>query len=211
MESNIVKVVIADDHTLFAEGVQQILLSLSGFEVLEIVNNGKLLLQVLNRLNPHLILLDINMPLMNGIDAAVVIKKQSPDIKVILLSMYHDAKMIASVSTSIDGFIMKDITAPELKTAILNVMNGQQVFIIPKTLPLNENTKIDDSFLSRYKLTAREIEIIRLIRTGKSSKEIAMELELSNYTIETHRKNIYRKLGLQKTAELIKFANDHHI
>ena len=208
MENNIVKVVIADDHTLFAEGVEQILLSLSGFEVLQKVGNGKLLLQVLNHLSPDLVLLDINMPYMDGVEAARIIKKQTPKIKVILLSMYYDARIIASAKTTIDGFIMKDITAPELKTAILDVMNGQQVFVLPETMRPNVNTKIHDKFLDRYRLSIREIEIINLIRMGKSNKEIASELELSGFTIETHRKNIYRKLNLQKTAELIKFANE---
>lgn len=212
MESKLVSVIIADDHALFADGIEQILLSLSGFEVLAKVNNGKLLLQVLNRLKPDLILLDINMPYMDGMEAALIIKKQSPEIKVVLLSMYYDTKIITTAKTNhIDGFIVKDITAPELKSAILNVMSGQQVFILPEAIRENVNSKITDSFLDRYKLSVREIEIINLIRKGKSNKEIAYELELSNYTIETHRKNIYRKLDLQGTAELIQFAIKYNL
>lgn len=212
MESKLVSVIIADDHALFADGIEQILLSLSGFEVLAKVNNGKLLLQALNRLKPDLILLDINMPFMDGMEAALIIKKQSPEIKVVLLSMYYDAKIITTAKTNhIDGFIIKDITAPELKNAILNVMSGQQVFILPQAIRENVQSKITDSFLDRYKLSVREIEIINLIRKGKSNKEIAYELELSNYTIETHRKNIYRKLDLQGTAELIQFAIKYNL
>ncbi len=209
MMHKMVKVIIADDHTLFTEGIEQILLSLSGFEVLAKVGNGKLLLQTLNRLTPDLILLDINMPLMDGIEAALLIKKQQPNIKIMLLSMYYDVKMIAEVKGDIDGFVMKDITAPELKHAILDVMGGKQVFILPEILQQKSKVKIADSYLDRYKLSVREIEIIGLIGQGKSNKEIALDLELSNYTIETHRKNIYRKLNLQGTAELIRFANEH--
>lgn len=211
MTHKTVKVIIADDHNLFAEGIEQILLSLSGFEVLAKVNNGKLLLQTLNRLTPDLILLDINMPVMDGIAAAMLIKQQQPEIKIILLSMYYDVKLINEVKSDIDGFVMKDITAPELKQAILNVMGGQQVFILPEVLKHENKVKIPDSYLDRYKLSVREIEIIALIAQGKSNKEIALDLELSSYTIETHRKNIYRKLNLQGTAELTRFANEHEI
>lgn len=211
MPNKMVKVIIADDHTLFADGIEQILLSLSGFEVLAKVGNGKLLLQTLNRLTPDLILLDINMPLMDGIEAALLIKRQQPNIKIMLLSMYYDVKMIAEVKADIDGFVMKDITAPELKHAILDVMDGKQVFILPEALQSKNNIKISDSYLDRYKLSVREIEIINLIVQGKSNKEIALELELSSYTIETHRKNIYRKLNLQGTAELVRFANENQL
>lgn len=209
------KVIIADDHSLFADGMEQILNSMPGFEVLAKVTNGKLLLQTLNTLEPNLILLDINMPFLNGIDAALTIKAKMPEIKIVFLSMYFDLKIMALIKDNgFNGFIIKDTTAPLLKNVLLDVMQGKTSFLLPDQYLQNHQDSVHvkrDDFAHAFKLSAREIEIIKLIKKGVHTKQIADALSLSSYTIETHRKNIYRKLNLQGVGELISFATKNNL
>lgn len=206
------KVIIADDHLLFADGVEQILNSIPNFEVIAKVGNGKLLMQALNTLNPDLVLLDINMPHMNGLEAAKKIRQRMPEIKIVFLSMYFDLKVIATAELDgAKGFLQKDITAPLLKEKMICIANGGTCFDLPQQKETNAPVWQQDNFANELKLSAREIEIIKLIKLGMSSKQISTELFLSTYTIETHRKNIYRKLDIQSIASLIQFANEHNI
>jgi len=215
MQLNKTKVIIADDHCLFADGLEQILNGMPNFEVLTKVTNGKLLLLALNTWAPNLILMDINMPFLNGIDAAFAIKKNMPEIKIVFLSMYVDLKILALVKdNNFNGFIVKDTTAPLLKNVLLDIVEGKTSFLLPEQyLQKNEDFNLlpNDGFTNAFKLSAREIEIIQLIKDGRQSKEIAEDLNLSFYTIETHRKNIYHKLNLQGVAELIAFAIRHNL
>ena len=215
MQATNTKVIIADDHSLFADGMEQILNGMPGFEVLAKVTNGKLLLQALNTLEPHLILLDINMPFLNGIDAAMAIKAKMPEIKIVFLSMYFDLKIMALIKDNgFNGFIIKDTTAPLLKNVLLDIMKGQTGFLLPEQYLQKDHGapshQVDD-FANAFKLSAREIEIIQLIKAGRQTKQIADTLSLSSHTIETHRKNIYRKLNLQGVAELISFATKNNL
>jgi len=211
MDQRKISIIIADDHQLFADGVEQILSADSSFDILGKANNGKLLLQMLNRLRPHLILLDINMPYLSGIDAAASIKKSFPETKIIYLTMYHDAKMILQAKQAgINGFLKKSTTAIELKQVIFSVINGENVFNIPlQDQPIENRT--DDNFLKRFKLSPREIEIIGHIKEGKTTKEIAEAVFLSSLTVETHRKNIFRKLAISNIAQLLAFAAENGI
>jgi DNA-binding NarL/FixJ family response regulator len=203
------KIIIADDHLLFADGVEQILNSVPNFEVIGKVANGKLLMQLLNSITPDLILLDINMPFMNGLEASKIIRQRMPDVKIVFLSMYFDAKIMASAKEDgVSGFLLKDITAPILKEKIISIANGNLSFDHQLH---QEPAWEEDQFAKELKLSAREIEIIRLIKSGMPNKQISTELKLSTYTIETHRKNIYRKLNLKGVGELIQFANEHKI
>lgn len=206
------KIIIADDHTLFADGLEQIVQSLEDFEVIAKVTDGKMLLQKLNTIVPDIILMDINMPWLNGMEAAEKIIQLFPQIKIIFISMYCNAQLIEQAKTiGARGFIMKNITAPELKETIINIKNGAVVYA---GLPAASNDAIpqtDDPFLLQYKLTPKEVQIIKLIKEGNATKQIAALLELSTYTIETHRKNINRKLNVRSTAELIAITHKFNI
>ena len=123
--------------------------------------------------------------------------------------MYNNQELIEKArKMSVSGYIIKDITAPVLKETILNVKNGIQVFPQPSDVVHQQNFKNnkEDIFI-QFKISPRELDILNLIKTGKSSKQMASILELSIYTIETHRKNIYRKLNVQSTAELVAFVH----
>lgn len=207
---NLTKIIIADDHTLFADGLEQIVQSLKGFEVIAKVTDGKLLLQKLNTTVPDMILLDINMPHLDGIAACMKIAALRPQIKIVFISMFYNAQILEQVKQiGATGFIMKDVTAPALKEALISIRDGSPVFLLlPEDKHRSDfNFAIKDQLLIKYKLTPREQEIIRLIKEGNATKQIAFILELSIYTVETHRKNINRKLNVQNTAELIAVIN----
>lgn len=206
-----IKIILADDHQLFVDGVEQILSASQQFEILAKVDNGKLLLQTLNRVKPDLILLDINMPFMTGMEVAQQLKKTMPDIKLVFLSMYYDSKIISKAKQyGVNGFIIKNTTATELKEALIQVMEGETVFVLAKDYLTNPVDTVEDDFTKRFKISPREMEIIQLIKQGMSTKEIADELSLSVFTIETHRKNIFRKLNIASVGQLISFAIENN-
>jgi DNA-binding NarL/FixJ family response regulator len=206
------KIIIADDHTLFADGLEQIVRSLEHFEVIAKVTDGKTLLQKLNTVTPDIILMDINMPWLNGMEAAEKIIQLFPQIKIIFISMYSNVQLVEQAKKiGARGFIMKNITAPELKETITSVKNGALIYTGLPAIPINAAPQTDDPFLLQYKLTPKEVQIIKLIKEGNATKQIAGLLELSTYTIETHRKNINRKLNVRSTAELIAITHKFSI
>ncbi|MGJ7033540.1 response regulator [Niabella hirudinis] len=206
---NRTKIIIADDHTLFADGLEQIVHSLDSFDVIGKVTDGKMLMQKLNTAVPDMILMDVNMPFLNGMEAARKILGLFPKMKIIFISMYNNVQLTEQAKKmGAAGFIMKDVTAPVLKEAILNVNKGLTAFpaaAAPAIVPGFPGD--DDPFLLQYKLSPRELDILQLIKEGNASKQIAGILDLSVYTVETHRKNIHRKLQVQSTAELIALAH----
>jgi DNA-binding NarL/FixJ family response regulator len=211
METNpkpLVKIIIADDHRLFADGVEQIIRNMAGYEVIANVDNGKLLLQVLNRLQPDIILLDISMPFMDGLETALQIKKKKPEIKILFISMHYDSGIKSFIQLNdISGFVIKNISAQELKDAIHKVTEGGKVFIPPQQAQLPEASLPPGSeFINQYKLTKTEISIIKLIVAGDNTKTIADKRSLSYLTVESHRKNILRKLKAKNMAEVVAFA-----
>ncbi|MCL1668799.1 response regulator transcription factor [Elizabethkingia ursingii] len=203
---NVTNVIIADDHALFADGLEQLVHSLEGFRVTGKVTDGKMLMQKLNTVSADIILMDINMPYLNGIEAAQKVLSLYPKIKIVFISMYYNLQLMAQAKeTGATGFIMKDVTALVLKEAIINAKNGIQTFLPPvaKDTLLNDIMKDQDPFVMHHKLSPREMDIIHLIKEGNATKQIAALLELSVFTVETHRKNINRKLKVQSTAELV--------
>ena len=205
----LIKIIIADDHRLFADGVEQIINSTPGYEVIANVDNGKLLMQVLNRLQPDIILLDISMPFMDGLETALQIKKKKPEVKIVFISMHYDAGINSFIKANdISGFVIKNISAQELKETMHKVSAGEKVFIPPQhTVHLDSTLPTPDSeFIHQYKLTKTEIAIIKLISAGDNTKTIADKRSLSYLTVESHRKNILRKLKAKNMAEVVAFA-----
>jgi DNA-binding NarL/FixJ family response regulator len=207
MDSYCTRIVIADDHHLFADGVEQILNSVEGYKIVGKAENGKALIQLLNGTPADLVLLDINMPLLDGMEATIEIRKRLPSIRILFLSMYYNPRIMAFARQhGIDGFLLKSTTAAELKLAIADILAGNTRYVNPPATAAPENAAAADEFQQKFKLSPRELEVIRLIRYGKTTKEIADLLSLSNFTVETHRKNIFRKLEIKNMAELVAFA-----
>lgn len=203
------KILIADDHVLFNDGVKNLLVD--NFDIVAQVFDGKQVLSAIQLHNPELVLLDINLPSINGFEIAAGIQKTFTTVKIVFLSMYNEDKFVDQAKgLKVNGYMLKHSTKEELVFGINEVLNGQTHFD-PKLIQSKTNHHGEDYFVKQFSLTSREIEIIRLIRTGKSSNEIAEKLFLSEDTVKTHRKNIHFKLGIKKVSELIDFAQKNGI
>lgn len=208
MSNKPAEVIIVDDHRLFAEGLYRILDEENDFTILSIQNNGQELMNQLNSLKPDLILLDIQMTGENGIVICENVKKKWPYIKIVLLSMFQEGDVIKQCRLAgADGYIPKTTDAEILKSNLREIMEGSQVFLELETTILTS-----DYYSSNpYVLSPRELEIIRLIKKGKTTKAIAEHLNISTFTVDTHRKNILKKLRLHSGKELIAFAYENGI
>ena len=208
---NTLKIIIADDHTLFINGLQLLLKDESWIEVVDIANDGRELLDILQKKLPDLVLLDINMPNINGLDASRFIKQSYPSVKLVILSTYNEEHLVEKAKQiGINGYLLKNSSREELLQTINMVVNGHASF--PYFGP-KENSTFDktDNFLKQFNLTRRELEIIHLIKDGYTNQQIAEKLILSIYTIETHRKNIMHKLDLKTPVALHKFIVENNV
>ncbi|NBA89043.1 response regulator [Emticicia sp. CRIBPO] len=205
-----VKVLIADDHQMFNDGMKMMLSPEPSIEVVGQVFSGKDVMDAIHRLNPKVILLDINMPHMNGLDAAAQIVKDYKEVKVIMLTMYNDKKFIEDCQKmGVHGYVLKNSGIDEVMEAIVQVVEGKKYYDPKLTKPTLENRHGDDFFMKQFQLTKREIEIIGLVGKSMTNEEIAEKLFLSIATVKTHRNNINLKLSINKPADLVKFAIEH--
>lgn len=209
VNSGKIKVIIADDHNLFADGVAEILANDNSFDVIAKVSDGKKLIQTLNRLCPDIVLLDIQMPYMDGLKCATIIREEKPNIKIVLVSMVYDSHLKSFIEkNNLNGFIAKTAGAVEFKTALQQITKGETVFIFSKAdaAPDEELLQNDNQFLKLFKLTKTEVEIIKLIADGDSTKIIAEKMHISYLTVESHRKNVLRKLKAKNMTQVVKYA-----
>jgi two-component system, NarL family, nitrate/nitrite response regulator NarL len=206
-----ISIIIADDHVLFIDGLRVLFQNEESVEVVDVANNGRELLEKLKHQSPDVILLDINMPLMNGLESARQIQLAYPLIRVIVLSTYNEEHLIEKArSAGAKGYLLKNCSKSELLETIRLVVAGNLSFPakdIKKTDPFSDQ----DKFLRQFNLTKREYEIVQLIKLELTNQEIANKLFLSIYTVETHRKNIMQKLGLNKPAALMKFIVENNL
>jgi len=205
MPESKLSLIIADDHTLFIDGLCLLLQSEPDIEILTIASNGRELISLLYKHTPDVILLDINMPGFNGFEALSRIKSFYPKIKVIMLSTYNEEHLIEKARAGgANGYMVKNADKNELINVIKLVGQGQSCFPYkqPATNPAFDE---QDPFLKQFQLTKRELELLQLIKQNLTNQQMADELSLSIYTVETHRKNIMQKLNLKNPVELSKF------
>jgi DNA-binding NarL/FixJ family response regulator len=204
-----VKVLIADDHTLFNEGIKQLLAET--YDIVSQIYDGKEVLPAIHLHRPEVILLDINLPSINGFYIAKDIKKSFDLLKIVFLSMYSESDFIEQAKRiPVHGYMLKHSTKEELVESINAVMSGK-IYYDPKLNQNSRNLHQDDFFVKQFALSGREVEIIKLIKEGLNSREIGQKLSLSEETIKTHRKNIHFKLGIKSMVELIEFAHKNGI
>jgi len=202
------RIVIVDDHPMVAEGIQSILESYDDIDVVGTLSNGREAIDQLDKLNPDVVLMDLNMPEIGGLTATEIVLERRPGTRIVILSMHDNPEYIASaLSHGAVGYLLKDVPTDEIKQAIDTVMQGEtylctgaQGSIAPK-----------QGQGAREALTEREQTILLQLASGKSNKEVAHVLDISVRTVETHRKNIKRKLGISSTAGLTRYALEHGV
>jgi DNA-binding NarL/FixJ family response regulator len=202
-----INVAIVDDHQLVIDGLRSLLENESGFQFKAHALNGEEALKLAANLKIDVFLMDIDMPVMSGIDATKRLKAEYPHIKVIILTM-HDEKSIIKMLMDIgaDGYLLKNSNREELVLAIRNVASGKKHFSSDVTMSLLQPDEPKHQGDDLKELTEREIEILKLIAEGLSNKEIGEKLFISHRTVDTHRTNLMKKLEVHNIAGLIRFA-----
>ena len=205
------RILLIDDHRLFNDGVKSLLddqpdLTVCGqvFQITEVF-------PAIQRTRPHLILLDVNLQGANGIDLGRTIITDYPDVRVLMLTMYNQPKLLEEARRAgVQGYLLKDVTTVKLLWGIRAVLMGTTYFDPDLNgVVIQSDDPFGDDFARRLNLTFREVEIIRLIRGGLSNEQIAEQIHISYETVKTHRKNIHFKLGISKVTDLIQFAMRH--
>jgi len=211
-ENEKIRIMLADDHPLFIEGLSMMLRREPDFELCGIANNGREVLEMLPTTKPALILLDINMPKMNGLETIKYIRQSYPSVKIVMLSGYFDEAIIKEAKIKgANGYLLKSSQRDELIHTIKMVYSGA-LFATPQhDQPAPGEFLVNDKFLAQFNLTKRERELIQLIKNGMTNQDIAQNLHLSVYTVETHRKNIMQKLKLNSPGALMKFIIENQI
>jgi DNA-binding NarL/FixJ family response regulator len=200
------RVLLADDHPLTLEGLRAFLAPHLE-AVVATVADGRALVDAALRLKPDLIILDITMPLLNGIDAAIQIKTSLPAVKLLFVTMHaNPAYLEAALSAGATGYVLKSAAREELLDAIGTVLTGR-IYVTP-SLSSERLEQFEDPSQAAavLRLSAREREVLQLIAEGRAAKEMAHLMNISVKTVEFHRNNVKRKLGLRTTAELTKHA-----
>lgn len=206
-----VRILLADDHTVVRKGLRLLLESVSQFQVVADAADGRQAIALAEEHRPDVVVMDIAMPILNGIEAARQISAKLPQTAIVFLSMHSDeAYVIKALKAGARAYLLKDSAENDLITAVKAVSDGKSFFSPAVSKVLAEDYMrqmqehgLDDSF---DLLTTREREILQLFAEGKSNKEVANLLNLSLYTVETHRGNIFQKLNLHSTADLILYA-----
>ncbi|MBU2993658.1 response regulator transcription factor [Octadecabacter sp. 1_MG-2023] len=201
------RVVIVDDHPMVAEGIQAILETYDDLEIVGVLSNGQDAIDQVQDLSPDVMLLDLNMPGVSGLSAIEIILERRPQTHILILSMHDSPEYISTaLNHGAKGYVLKDVPTEEIKTAIDTVLAGGEYLCTGARGSLKPRTTD-----GREPLTSREQEILLELAQGKSNKDVAEGLHISVRTVETHRKNIKRKLGISSTAGLTRYAMEHGV
>ncbi|HEY3376786.1 MAG TPA: response regulator transcription factor [Armatimonadota bacterium] len=207
----LIRVLLVDDHRLMREGLRSLLETQDDVKVIGQADNGRTAVQLARELHPTVVIMDVTMPELNGIEATRQILQESPDTKVIALTMHSDPRYVAEMlKAGALGYVLKDSVFEELRLALQQVITNQPYFsariasIVLEGYLCNQSSQTHPPV---YRLlTAREREVLQLLAEGKATKEIALTLTVSTKTVEKHRQQIMEKLELHSVAELTRYA-----
>ncbi len=207
---DIVRVIIADDHVIFRKGLRTVLNEITNVKVIAEASNGHELLEILKNNKTDIILMDIKMPLIDGIEATKKISEKFPEVNIIALTMHEEIgyfnKMLEAGAT---GFLLKKTNREELQNAINTVMQGDNYY--SEEFVCNINSKNNTKISAKINLTERETQILELICKGMSNNEIAKHLGISQKTVDVHRCHLFEKTGAKNAPHLVMFAIKHGI
>ena len=205
-----IRILLADDHVIFREGMRSLLAREPDIEVVGGAENGRETVRLARELTPDVVVMDITMPDLNGMEATRQIKKEIPDTKVLCLSMHSDRRYVLDMfRAGVSGYLLKNCAYKELSQAIHSVA-ANQVYISPQIahIVVNESIAQQPPAESSVQsiLTPREREVLQLIAEGRNTKQMALSMHLSTKTIEAHRRRLMKKLKIRSVAELTKYA-----
>lgn len=204
-----IKIVLADDHQIVLDGLKMLLHEEYNIELVGEAINGKEVINILETRPVDIAVLDVEMPVMNGIEASEIIKERFPNTKILILTMYNDQAFIRKlIEIGASGYILKNKGKEELVEAIKDIAEGKTFFgrEVTNTLISGIQTVIKHKPEKEIPLTKREIDVVKLIADGKSTPQIAEELFIAHSTVETHRRNLIDKTGVPNSKALIKWA-----
>ncbi len=208
-----IKVMLADDHALIREGIKQLLEFDGSIEVIEEASDGFECLDKLKNVRPDILLLDINMPNMNGVEVLEALKERNDPTKVLVLTVHSEVEyLVKAIDIGANGYILKDSGSAELKKAILDIMNNDS-YIQPNLIPAL-NSRLINRDMDKEKLnslTKREIEILAQVASGMFNKEIANNLSISERTVKNHISNIFKKIDVSDRTQAAVFAIRNNI
>lgn len=204
------RILLADDHTLMAEALRHLLDA--EFDVVAIVPDGRALIQAAATLKPDLAVIDIGMPLLNGLDAAEQLKRLLPTLKVVILTQNRDPQLaVAAFRRKVSGYLLKDSAAAELVTAIREALKGRS-YVSPLIAEgMIDRALLPDDASREENLSPREREVLQLLAEGKAMKEVATVLGISPRTVEFHKYRMMERLGVKTNAELVQYAIKHRL
>ncbi len=212
-----VTIVIVDDHSVVRDGIKSLLSETENINVVGEAANGEEALLLVKKHSPDILLADISMPGQSGLDLTEIVTKKYPDTKVIIFSMHEDEEYITkSIEFRASGYLSKDVEKDEILLAITTVMKGGQYYSSNVSQRMLDSFAKQNQQIARHDeetvhLTLREKEVLNLVATGLSSKDVAEKLFISKRTVETHRNNIMQKLEVKNSAELIKYSIEHNL
>ncbi|HMC63246.1 MAG TPA: response regulator transcription factor [Candidatus Solibacter sp.] len=206
-----IRILLADDHTVVRKGLRLLLESHSGFHVIADAADGREAVALAERHTPDVVVMDVAMPILNGIEAARQISAKLPETAIVFLSMHSDeGYVLKALKAGARAYLLKDSAEDDLVSAVIAVSDGKAFFspaiskmLVEDYMRQMQERKVEDSY---ELLTTREREVLQVLAEGRNNKEAAALLNLSLYTVETHRSNIFQKLNLHNGAELILYA-----
>jgi len=202
-----IRIIIADDHQLFIDGIKSILSKAIDISIIGEANNGLEVIKLLeNGIQPDIILTDIRMPILDGVSLTKTLTKDHPKIKVLALSMFDQSiDVFEMLEAGAKGYVTKNVEKQELVLAINTLIKGDYYF--SENLPKDIKSWLQkDNIVNDKSLTRREKEILTLLVKGRTSLQMSKQLKISKYTIDTHRKNIHKKLGIKSNTGLVNYA-----
>ncbi|EXJ12084.1 MULTISPECIES: response regulator [Nitrincola] len=207
-----IRILLVDDHLLVLDGLKARLGLETHIDIVGTANNGEQALEAARRLQPDVVIMDVSMPVLNGLDATKRFRIELPNIRILMLSMHDDREYILSlIQSGASGYVLKDVSSNELIKAIETVHSGNTYFSSGASDALFRSHPTPTQSFLNEELSQREITVLKLLAEGHSNKEIAQTLHISVRTVETHRQKLKTKLGIQSTAGLTKFALEHQL
>jgi DNA-binding NarL/FixJ family response regulator len=202
-----IRIAVVDDHSLFRRGLVSLLSDMQEFKVVAEAGNGQDALSIITEISPDIVLMDVNMPIMNGVEALITIRKTNPGLKVLMLTIsQNDNDLIGAIAAGANGYLLKNAEPEVLRNTIIQVMQGNSVLSPEVTEKVFESLRRSQQSMGQTLLSSREVEVLGLMAKGLSTRQIADALYISENTVKTHIRHILEKLEVNNRTQAVSKA-----